>query len=111
VMPGAVFAQLSAPGQIRLLGSDYVLAVRRDAGTPSAAPLRLVVSGTLGQGVNLREAPSVTAGYIRTIPANKVVVATGQTEVAQGYAWYQVKDDRGTIGWVQGSYLALAPSN
>ncbi len=111
VRPGAVFAQLTDTGQIRLRGSEYAVSVRRDVGSPSTTQLRFVVANTLGQGVNLREGPSVKAGYIRTIPPGAIVVATGPSVTAEGAVWYPVRDDKGKTGWVQGTYLALAPAS
>ena len=111
VRPGAVFAQLTDPGQIGLRGSDYEIAVRRALGSQQTTLSTFVVANTLGQGVNLREGPSVNAGYIRTIPPGAVVVATGPSVTAEGAVWYLVRDDRGKTGWVQGIFLALAPSS
>ncbi len=109
VKNGAVFAQLTDPGQIRLNGSEYAIAVRRDAGSPQAAQT-FVVANTGRQGVNLRVGPSVKAGYIRTIPEGTVVTVTGPSVTAEGAVWYPVRDEKGKTGWVQALYLAVRPS-
>ena len=111
VRPGAVFAQLTDPGQIGLRGSDYVIAVRRAGGSPKTASSSFVVSNTAGQGVNLRKSPSTRSASLRTIPEGTVVAVTGPKVSAQGAAWYPVRDERGTTGWVQAPYLAPLPSS
>ena len=111
VRKGAVFAQLTDSGQIRLRGGEYAISVRRDLGSPSTSPSSFVVANTGGLGVNLRRSASTKSARLRIIPEGTIVVATGPSVSSGGSVWYPVRDDRGTSGWVQARYLAVLPSS
>jgi hypothetical protein len=60
----------------------------------------------LGPGsLNLRASPSSTAPIKKTLAEGAVVTAIGDSQVADGITWYNVRADDGTEGWASAQYL------
>lgn len=75
-------------------------------GTGGSAPDAVVVSGTGGDGLNVRTAPGTDASIITVLAEGAGAnIVGGPSADANGDAWYQV-DAAGTVGWVFGGYLA-----
>jgi hypothetical protein len=72
------------------------------------SPEMLRVSGTDGDGLSLRDAPSAIATRLKTLPEGTVVRATGDPRQADGLTWRNVSDPNGNQGWVVGDYLTPA---
>ncbi len=83
-------------------------------GTAEATPFTeiapgatVVVKGTAGAGLNLRQQPST---YARVVGSSKegteLTVLDGPRE-ADGYVWWQLRAKDGTEGWGAANWLAL----
>ncbi|MGH9173937.1 MAG: C40 family peptidase, partial [Vicinamibacterales bacterium] len=65
------------------------------------------VSGTDGDGLNVRDGAGTEATVLTAIPEGMdVLIVGGPATDAGGATWYQV-DAGGTVGWVHGDYLAI----
>jgi len=63
------------------------------------------VSNTSGRGLRMRSGPGVDQPTLKVVAEGAVVnVIAGPTE-ADGYQWFQVRDDTGTEGWVAADWL------
>jgi uncharacterized protein YgiM (DUF1202 family) len=63
------------------------------------------VSGTAGRGLRLRSGPGLNQPTLKVMPEGTTVqILAGPTE-ADGYQWYQIRDDAGTEGWAAGDWL------
>jgi SH3-like domain-containing protein len=63
------------------------------------------VSGTDGEGVNLRASPSATARVLRVVPEGATLTGAGETQKAEGLNWQKVRDSDGRVGWVAATYV------
>lgn len=88
----AAAAELSDPGA--------------DAPAPSgAAAARLRVTGTGGEGLSLRSAPTTNAARLKTLPDGSTLEGLGQEQAAEGRSWRQVRDQAGATGWVAAEFV------
>jgi hypothetical protein len=67
--------------------------------------VQLVVTGTDGTGVNLRNKPSAKADVLRVVPEGEVLLGTGDPRRAEGLRWQPVRDGAGKSGWVAAEYV------
>ncbi len=63
------------------------------------------VTGTGGTGLNMRAGAGTGHARIKTLPEGTVVEIIGGPTEANGYTWWQVRDESGTTGWVVSRYL------
>ncbi|MDI7274415.1 MAG: SH3 domain-containing protein [Anaerolineae bacterium] len=74
-----------------------------------AVGARVVVAGTGVAQLRVRQAPGVDTVTVKVVPDGTQFVVIGGPEQASGYTWWKVEDQAGTVGWVAGNYLTLAP--
>jgi hypothetical protein len=67
----------------------------------------VVVQGTLGAGLNLREQPSTYSKIVSNAPEGTALTVTDGPNEADGYVWWQVQAPDGTIGWGAANWLVL----
>ncbi len=98
----------------RLVAACLVLLVATSLLAPAVAASDLLsgtlgqVSGTNGDGVNVRSAPGFQAGRVGALPEGaRVRVLEGPQSAADGSQWYKVQAG-GLEGWVVAEYLAPA---
>jgi hypothetical protein len=65
------------------------------------------VSGTNGRGLRLRVGPSINEATIEFLPDGSKVTILGGPKEADGYSWYNVRDESGTEGWAAGQWLQV----
>jgi len=85
---------------------------------PTAAPTtqpttislgaRVEVTGTGASQLRVRQAAGTGAATIKFVPDGTRFVVVGGPEQANGYTWWKVDDQAGTVGWVAGQFLKLA---
>jgi SH3-like domain-containing protein len=73
---------------------------------PQPAVQRLRVSGTNGSGVNLRSKPGERSQRIKTVPEGTTLEIVGETQVADGLQWRNVREPGGGIGWIAASFAS-----
>jgi hypothetical protein len=74
--------------------------------TPTPAPARSArVVNTDGQGANMRRAPSVSAQRVKLLVEGTIVELVGGEQRGDGYAWRNVRDVDGGVGFVIADYL------
>jgi uncharacterized protein YraI len=79
-----------------------------DGGGGLATGAWAVVSGTAGDGLNVRAAPSTDAAVVAGITEGTLALLLEGPQIdAAGNPWYQV-DTAGVVGWVHGGYLVAA---
>ncbi len=77
--------------------------------TPTAGPQRMVVAGTGGAGLRLREGPGVSHAVITVLAEGTPVWAFPESVEADGLRWRRVRTEVGTWeGWAAERYLAPA---
>lgn len=64
------------------------------------------VSGTGAMGLNIRSDAGTSHRLLRTIPDGSTVELIGGPKEANGYTWWEVRDDAGQTGWVIDPYLS-----
>lgn len=80
-------------------------ATAAESGDELVAGATAQVTGTAGRGLRIRGGPSLSEPTVKVVPEGTVVtILAGPTE-ADGYKWYQIRDDTGTEGWVAGDWL------
>ncbi|HPL28763.1 MAG TPA: SH3 domain-containing protein [Anaerolineae bacterium] len=90
-----------------------------DVPLPTAAPtamptaiglgVRVEVTGTGAQQLSVRSAAGTSATRLKFVPDGTKFVVVGGPEDANGYTWWKVDDQAGTVGWVAGKFLKLTP--
>jgi hypothetical protein len=83
-------------------------------GTPPPTPIAeiapgatVIVKGTLGAGLNLRQQPSTYAKVVASSgEGDELTVLEGPKE-ADGYVWWYLKTSDGKEGWGAANWLAL----
>jgi hypothetical protein len=83
-------------------------------GTPEPTPFTeiapgatVVIQGTLGAGLNLRQQPSTYAAVVDGVDEGaKLVVIEGPRE-ADGYVWWKLRTAGGKEGWGAANWLVL----
>jgi uncharacterized hydrophobic protein (TIGR00271 family) len=75
--------------------------------TPTLTPTPILaeVGGTGGLGVWMYRGPGLGSGKITAWRDGTVLTVTGSPAEADGYAWIQVIDPRGRLGWIPDLYL------
>jgi len=68
---------------------------------------KVVVTGTEGAGLRIREGAGTGYNRIKTVDEAAVLEIVGGPKDADGMTWYQVRDSAGDTGWVAGDYLKL----
>jgi len=63
------------------------------------------VTGTGSQGLNMRSGAGTANARVKTLPDGSVVEVIGGPKEANGYTWWQVRDQAGVTGWVVSRYL------
>jgi hypothetical protein len=75
--------------------------------TEIAVGATVVVQGTGGGGLNLREQPTTYAARVGSAPeGSELLVIEGPSE-SDGYVWWKVQKSDGTEGWGAGNWLVL----
>jgi len=70
---------------------------------------RVEVTGTGASQLRVRQAAGTGTGTLKFVPDGTRFVVVGGPEQANGYTWWKVDDQAGTVGWVAGQFLKLAP--
>ncbi|NLG51008.1 MAG: SH3 domain-containing protein [Chloroflexi bacterium] len=77
--------------------------------TPEAATLAIgakaKVANTGAQGLNMRSGAGTGHARVKTLPEGSVIEVIGGPQDANGFTWWQVRDEAGTTGWVASQYL------
>lgn len=66
---------------------------------------KVVVAGTGNAGLNVRAGAGTGHPRIKTLPDGAVLEIIGGPKDADGYTWYQVRDETGTTGWAVNTYM------
>lgn len=66
---------------------------------------KVKVSGTGGTGLNMRSGAGTGQARIKTLPEGSVVEVIGGPQEANGFTWWQIRDEAGTTGWAASQYL------
>jgi hypothetical protein len=80
---------------------------------PTTAPTEIdpgtlvVVQGTKGGGLNLRQQPTTYAKVVTNAREGTVLTVLEGPKEADGYQWWRVRAPDGTEGWGAGDWLAL----
>ena len=89
--------------------SNYFATIAITDGASSNGPA--VVSGTGGDGVNLRDAPDIASGILTALEEDTAVqLLDGPVTGPAGDPWYQV-EAFGASGWMIGDYLDPGGTN
>jgi len=73
--------------------------------TPTPTPVLAEVGGTGGLGVWMYRGPGLASGKITAWRDGTVLTIIGGPAEADGYAWIEVIDPRGRLGWIPDRYL------
>jgi uncharacterized protein YgiM (DUF1202 family)/predicted secreted protein len=73
--------------------------------TPVPAKFQPGDGARTDQQLNLRSAPSTTAGVIALMPAGTLVTVLGGPTLSGGYSWYQVQHPTYGTGWAAGELM------
>jgi hypothetical protein len=85
--------------------------VSTPTGAPPVAPAGLAVGSkvqvgsTGGTGLNMRAGAGTNQARIKTLPENTKLEIIGGPKEANGFTWWQVRDEAGTSGWVVDKYI------
>ena len=63
------------------------------------------VVGTGGSGLNVRSAAGTGQARIKTLPDGTLVEVIGGPTEADGFTWWQIRDEAGVTGWVASKFL------
>jgi hypothetical protein len=76
----------------------------------TAAPISIgsqtKVVGTGGAGLNVRSGAGTGNARIKTLPDGTVVEVIGGPKEADGFTWWQIRDQAGVTGWVVAKFLS-----
>jgi len=64
------------------------------------------VVGTGGSGLNVRSGAGTGNARIKTLPDGTVVEVIGGPKEADGFTWWQIRDQAGVTGWVASKFLS-----
>jgi hypothetical protein len=67
----------------------------------------VVVQGTKGAGLNLRQQPTTYAKVVSNAREDTVLTVLEGPKEADGYAWWRVRTPDGAEGWGAGEWLVL----
>jgi hypothetical protein len=101
--PRAVITQTATPTVVLPIS----VTLEPPAFTEIAPGATVVVQGTLGNGLNLREQPSTYSKIVANLKeATTLTVLEGPRE-ADGYVWWHLKTADGKDGWGAANWLVL----
>ncbi len=87
-----------------------------DTPEPTRAPSGAIVvggkvrvTGTGAARLNVRQAPGTTAAVVTRVGDGHVFTVLEGPQAADGYQWWKVQDDQGTVGWVAANWLEPIP--
>ena len=60
---------------------------------------------TAGAGLNMRSGAGTGHSRVKTLGKGVVLEIVGGPQEADGYTWWQVRDDAGTTGWVVSEFI------
>jgi hypothetical protein len=63
------------------------------------------VVGTGGSGLNVRSGAGMGNARVKTLPDGTAVEVIGGPKDADGFTWWQIRDQAGVTGWVASKYL------
>jgi hypothetical protein len=75
--------------------------------TEIATGATVVVQGTLGGGLNLREEPSTNSKVVTNVKDGTALTVVDGPREANGYTWWQLEASDGKEGWGAANWLAL----
>jgi hypothetical protein len=75
--------------------------------TEIAPGATVLVQGTLGGGLNLREQPSTYSKVVVNVKDGTALTVLDGPREADGYVWWQLKAPDGKEGWGAANWLAL----
>jgi hypothetical protein len=64
------------------------------------------VVGTGGSGLNVRSGAGTGNARIKTLPDGTAVEVIGGPKEADGFTWWQIRDQAGVSGWVASKFLS-----
>ena len=81
--------------------------------TPTPATVqtgaRVVVTGTGEDGMSFRTGPGTKYIRVAVLKDGDLLKVVGGPEEADGFTWWRLEAEDGTIGWAVGDFLELAP--
>jgi len=101
-------------GTVVLPVGTVVLPVGTPVVTPQPAGIApgalVIVQGTGGAGLNLRQQPTTYAKVVGSAREGTVLTVLEGPQDADGYTWWKVRTPSGTEGWGVSKYLVLKPA-
>ena len=67
---------------------------------------KVTIGSTGGAGLNMRAGAGTGHARIKTLSEGGIVELIGGPKDANGFTWWQVRDESGTTGWVVSQYLS-----
>ena len=94
--------------------TPMIIAAPTEAPTPTQATTvgvgaKVEVAGTGVSQLRVRQLPGTDSLTVKIVPDGTRFVVVGGPEQVGGYTWWKVDDQSGTVGWVAGQFLKLAP--
>lgn len=110
VAPSATMSLLT-PTPVITPTSTVVLTVGTPPATTPPTEIRpgalVVVTGTQGAGLRLREQPTTGAAVVTTAKEDTVLTVLDGPEEASDYTWWKVRTPNGEEGWGAANWLVL----
>ena len=113
VVKAAGFALPAMAAGLLALGVAFPTRTSEASSIEPAIGSLLIVNGTEGIGLRVREQPGLNGRRLATLPDGAAVRVTGAAEHANGFTWVPVEDPTGRYpkGWSATDWLfAVAPS-
>jgi hypothetical protein len=112
VIAATVFSPFGATRRADATAVALAPLAQQAANQDFTAGSTVVVSGTEGDGLRVRGAPSMTGELRAVLIEGAQVEVLGGPVAADGHRWYQVRyDNLGGTGWVAGTFLTARRSN
>jgi hypothetical protein len=103
--PRASTSAAARPNVAAAAGAADEAAAQAAQGDADAGGPTVRVTGTDGQGVTLRDAPSATGKRLTVVPEGARLTIIGDDVQASGRTWRNVKATSGQNGWVAGDFV------
>jgi len=114
---GTTGALLPTPTQNLLPTPIPTLAAPQPTAAPTAEPTAAAsaglaigdsakVTGVGGGGLNMRSGAGTGHARVKTLRDGAILKVIGGSKEANGYTWWEVRDEAGTTGWVASEWLA-----
>ncbi len=107
--PAATVALLpTLPKPTPTLGAAITTTVAANPNPPApvlAIGSKAVVAATSMSGLNVRSGAGTGYPRVKTLPDGAVLEIIGGPKEAEGFTWYQVRDQTGTTGWAAANYM------